>query len=99
MITDAREAVDIRFPRPEISALDGVIKKPVDTVAVIGIVFRCVDSALCRYAVSPSRTVLTTKGLYIVPELTQRGSGRRPRQSRPHNDDREVPFICRADEP
>ncbi len=43
---DLREPVDVRLPRPEVAALDGVVEQPVDGVAVVAVVLRRVDAAL-----------------------------------------------------
>src|SRR5207237_1340760 len=41
-----RQPVNIRLARPEITTFDRIVKKPVDTVAVILIIFGSIDAAL-----------------------------------------------------
>ena len=49
---DLGQAMHVGFARAEIPALDRVIKEPIDAVAVVLIVLRRIDAALCRDAVS-----------------------------------------------
>ena len=53
-----RETIDIRFPRAKIAALDRVVKKPKNAVAVVRVIFRGVDSALGGNAMGAARAVL-----------------------------------------
>jgi hypothetical protein len=42
-----------------------------NAVSVVGIVFRRVYPTLCRYAVSPARTVLTAESLNVITEFSK----------------------------
>jgi hypothetical protein len=42
------QAMDIRLPRAEVSAFDGVVEKARNRIAIILIVFRSINTALCR---------------------------------------------------
>src|ERR1017187_8316495 len=53
-------------PRAKITALNGVVEKPVNTVAIVLIIFRRIDAALSRNAVRPARTVLEAETFYLV---------------------------------
>ena len=50
-VADFGQTVDVGFAGAVIAALDGVIEKTLDAVAIIGIVLGGVDTALGRYAV------------------------------------------------
>src|SRR5207248_2663004 len=58
-----REAINVGFARPEVAALYRVVKEPVDAVAIVVIVFRRVDAALCRDTVRAPRRILKTETL------------------------------------
>ncbi len=53
--------VDIGLPRPEITALDGVVKETKYGVAVVLIVLGRIDSALGGNGVGPAGAVLDAK--------------------------------------
>ena len=55
---DLRQAIDVGLARAEIAALDGVVKQPVDAVAVVLIILGGVDAALGGDAVGAARAVL-----------------------------------------
>ena len=50
-----RQSVDVRFARPVVAALDGVVEEPVDAVAVVLVVLGGVDAALRGDAVGAAR--------------------------------------------
>jgi hypothetical protein len=74
--TDLGQAINIRFSRPKITAFDGVIEQPENTVAVVLIVLGSVDTTLRGDTVGPARRILEAKALNVVSEFTQ-GRGRR----------------------
>ena len=57
----------------EIPAFDGIVKEPVDAIAIVGIIFRGVDATLGGNTVGPARTVLKTKTFHPVTQLGQSG--------------------------
>ena len=70
------EPVHVRLAGAEVAALDGVVEEPVHGVAVVAVVLRRVDAALCRDGVRPARAVLVAVGLDVVALLGQgRGGG------------------------
>jgi len=70
-----RQPVDIGLAGAEIAALDGVIEQAKDRVAVILVVFRGIDAALCGDRVRPARRILETKRFHPVAEFSQRRRG------------------------
>ena len=58
---DLGEPVDVGLARAEVAALDGVVEEAVDGVAVVLVVLRGVDAALCGDRVRASRAVLVAE--------------------------------------
>ena len=75
---DLRQAVDVRFARAEISALHRVIKKAMNAVAVIAVIFRGVDAALRGDRVRAARAVLKAEAMHVVALLAERRGRRQP---------------------
>ena len=96
---DFGEAINVRFARTEIAALDRVVEKPVNAVAVVRIILRGVDSALGGDAVRAARAVLVTERLHVVALLAEGGRGRAAGQAGADDDDLEFPAIVRRDQP
>ena len=92
------EAVDIRFTRAEVAALDGVVEKPVNAVAVVLVILCGVDAALRRDRVGAAWAVLVAEALHIVALLGKRRRGGSPRESRSHDDQIELPLVRGADD-
>ena len=69
---DLRQTVDIRLPRAEVSALDGVVEEPIDAVAVVLIILGCIDSPLCGDRVGAACTILITETFDIESLLAKR---------------------------
>jgi hypothetical protein len=67
-----REPVDVALAGAEITALDRVIKKAIDTVAIVLVILGGVYSALRRDAVRPPRRVLKAEALHVVAQLAHR---------------------------
>src|SRR5262249_30797 len=93
------QPVNVRFPGTEIAAFDRVVKKAVNAVAIVRVIFRGVNSALGSNAVRPARTVLITKRLNVVTQLPESRRGRATGQAGPDNDDLEFPAIVRRNQP
>jgi len=72
VVAHLREAIDIGFAGTEVAAFNGVVEQPVDAVAVVGVIFRRVDAALCGDRVRPARAVLKAEALHAVSQLGQR---------------------------
>ena len=60
-----RQTVHVGLARAEIAALDGVVEKPVNAVAVVLVILGRVDAALRRDAVRAPRTVLSSEASAI----------------------------------
>src|SRR5204863_303553 len=73
---DLRKPVHIRFARAEIAAFDGVVKQPVNAVAVVLIILRGVNAALRRDAVRAPGAVLKTEAFNVVTEFCKRCGSR-----------------------
>ena len=98
-LADFGEAIDVRFARAKIAALDRVVEKPVNAVAVVRVIFRGVDSALGGDAVGAARAVLITERFDVVTLLPQRRRGRAAGQTGADDDDLEFAAIVRRDQP
>ena len=95
---DLREAVDVRFARAEVAALDCVIKQPLGTVTVVLIVLRRVDAALRRDTVRTAGAVLKAETIHVIAELSKGRCRAGARQARSHHDDADRAFVRRADQ-
>jgi hypothetical protein len=98
VIADLGQAVDVGLAGAKIAALDGVVEKPPDAVAVVGIVLGGIDAALGGDAVGAARAVLETEGLYVVAQFGQGGGGRSAGQTGAHHDDVEFAFVGGIDQ-
>src|SRR5207248_961480 len=92
------ESVDVRLARPVIAALHSVIEEPINAVAIVLIIFRCIDSALRGDGMRPARRIVKDETLYVVSELAKRS--RRGRTGKTSADDNNVvlALIGRIDE-
>ena len=87
------EAIDIAFTRAEVSAFDGIVEKPIDTVAVVLIILGGVDPTLRGDAVCAAWGILKAEALYFVAQLAHRRRRRCTRQARAHHDDGVFPLV------
>ena len=71
----------VGFARAKIAALNRIVKKTLDAVAVVGVIFCGVDASLRGDAVCATRAVLITKTLDVVAEFAQRGGGSSSRET------------------
>jgi len=72
---DLGEAVHIGLARAEVTALDRVVKEPVDAVAVVLVILRGVDATLRGDGVRAAGRVLEAEAFYLVAELAESGGG------------------------
>src|SRR4051812_3094918 len=93
-----REPIDVRFAGSVVSTFDGVVKETVNAVAVVLIILRRVDASLGRDAVRAPGTVLNTKAENVVPQLTERGRGRRSSETSTDDDDGVLAPVRRVDQ-
>src|ERR1017187_1615462 len=90
--------MDVGLARAEIAAFDRIVEDAMNTVAVVLVILRGVDAALCGDAVGPARTVLDAERFDAVTEFRQRSRRRTARQSRPDDDDLVLTLIGWVDE-
>src|SRR6476660_1352736 len=95
---DLCQAVDVRFARTEVAALDRVIKQPLDAVAVVLIILRRIDAALRRDTVRAAGAVLKAETIHVIAELSKGRRRAGARQPRSHHDDADRPFVRWTDQ-
>ncbi len=84
---DLGEAVDVRFARAVVAALDGVLEEPADAVAVVLVVLGGVDAALRGDRVRAARAVLVAEAGNFVAHLGEgRGGGGAGEAGTDHDD-------------
>ena len=72
VIADFRQPIDIAFACAKVPALHRVIKKPVNALAIVGIVFCRVDAALRSDGVCTTGRVLEAKAFDVIAQLAER---------------------------
>ena len=82
-----REPMHVCLARPEVAALDRVVKQPVHRVAVVLVILRRIDAALRRDRMRAPRRVLVAEALHRVAHLSERRRGARASQTRADHDD------------
>ena len=98
-VADFGEAINVRFARAKIAALNRVVEEPINAVAIVRVIFRSVDSALGGDAVGAARAVLVTERFDVVTLLAKRGGGGSASQTGADDDDLETATIVRGNEP
>src|SRR5205085_5331749 len=81
-----RQAIDIGFARPKVSAFHRVVEEPVHAVAVVVIVLRGVDPALRGDGMRAPGRILEAETIYVVAQFSE-ASGRRTAGEAGTNDD------------
>ena len=92
------EAVHVGLAGAEVAALDGVVEKPVDAVAVVLVILGGVDAALGGDGVGAARAVVEDEALHLVAELGEGGGGRGAGEAGADDDDLVFPLVRRVDE-
>ena len=95
---DFGQTIDVGLAGAEVAALDRVVEKTVNAVAVVLIIFCGVDPALRSNGVGAARAVLVTETLNVETLFAQGGGGRTAGQSAAHNENLELSFVGRTDE-
>ena len=98
LVGDLGEAIDVGLAGAEVAALDGVVEKAVNGVAVVAVVFRGVDAALRGDGVGAARRVLVAEAFHVVAQLGKAGRGGATREAGADHDDVEFPLVGRIDE-
>ena len=96
---DLGETMNVGLSTPVVTALDRVVKEAIDRVSVVVIVLRSVDPSLGGDGVSPSRRVMEGENVDLVAKFAERRRSGSPGETRPDDEDLELPLVVRADEP
>ncbi len=92
------QAIRVRFAAAVVAALDRVVEQAVRAVAVVLVVLRGVDAALCGDRVGPTGRVVEGERVDVVAELGQRGRCRGSGEPGADHDDLELPLVGRVDQ-
>ena len=93
------QTIHIGLAGTVVTALDRIVKQPVDGVVVVLVVLRGVDTALGGDGVRAARRVGDAEDLDVVSQLAQRGGCGRTTQTRTHDDHLEFPLVVRRYNP
>src|SRR5262249_54872158 len=85
---DLSQPVDVGFTGTKIAALHGILEKTKHTVTVVAIVLCGVNPALRCDGMCAPWSVVIGEAVDVITLLTESSGGRRPSQSRTHDDDR-----------
>src|SRR5262249_5963534 len=88
VVADFRETINVRFAGSKIAAFYGVMEQPVNTVAIVLIIFGRIDPALGCNRVRAPRRILEAEAFYPIPQLPQSGRSRSTGQAAANHDDR-----------
>jgi hypothetical protein len=69
---DLGQPIDVAFPSTEVATFNRVVEQPVDALAIVRIVFCCVDAALRCNGVRTPRGILEAEALYLVSQFAER---------------------------
>ena len=64
------KTVHIGLTGAVVTTFDSIVKKSVDTISVIGIVFCCIDTTLGSYAMCTSGTIVKCKTFNSITQLS-----------------------------
>ena len=92
------QAIHIGLTSAEVATLHGVVEQTVHGVTVVLVVVGSVDTTLSSDGVSAAGTVLIAEAVYIVTELSQRGSSSATCQTGPHHEHRVLTAVVGVDE-
>ena len=90
------QTVNVGLARTIVAPLDGIVKKTVDTVAVVGVVFGGVDTPLGGNTVCAARAVVDAEAHHVEAQFAKAGGSCRTGQTSAHNDDVEPAFVGRV---
>ena len=76
VVTHLRSAVNIRLARTEVAPLEHIVKETIHAVVIVLIVLCRIRPPLRCYRMRPSRGILKTKYLDVVPQLPKCRSSR-----------------------
>ena len=78
---DFRQTVHVGFAGTKVAALDGVLEKAEDAVAVVAVVLGGVNPSLSCNGVCPAWGVVIGEAVDVIALLTESGGGRRSCQT------------------
>ena len=93
---DLRETIHVGFAGAVVAALHRVVEQTEHAVAVVRVVLRRVDPALCRDAVRAAGGFMITERNDIVPQFGQRCGRGGTGKAGPDHDDRVLPLVRRV---
>ena len=93
-----RQAVYVGFPAAVVASFDGVVKQTEHGVAVVLVVFGCVDATLRRNGVRTTGGILKAEGFHVVAQFCERSGGGAAGQARPYHNDVDASFVGGADQ-
>ncbi len=96
---DLGQPVDVCLAGAEIPALDGVMKKTPDAVAVVLVILGGVDPSLGRDGMRAARAVMETERLHPVAQFGERGGRRGPGQPGTDHDHLVLPLVGGVHQP
>src|SRR5438045_514771 len=73
-IADFCEPINIRFAGTKIATFDGVVEQTENTIAIVLVILRGIDSALSGNAMGAAWAILITEAFHVVTQLAQCGS-------------------------
>ena len=95
---DFRQPMHIRFTRTIIAALNRVVEKSINAIAVVLIILRRINTALSSNRVGATWAIVEDEILHLVAELGHGGSGGRTRQTCANDDDFVFTLVGRVDQ-
>ena len=92
------QAVHVGLASAEVATLHGVVEQTVHRVTVILVVMSSIDTTLSSNGVSAAGAILVAEAVYIVTQLSQRGSSSATSQAGAHHKHRVLTAVIGVDE-
>ena len=88
--------MDITFAGAVVTTFDRIIEQAMNAIAIILVVLRRIDTALCSNAVCAARAIVKGETFDVVSQFTERGSCRCTGEACADHDDFETPVVRTA---
>ena len=98
VIGNLRQTIDIRLTSAVVTTFDRIVVETINTIAVVLVVLRRVDTALCSNRVRTTRRILDTEVEDVKSHLCKGGSSRSTSQTGTDDDDVETTFVSGINE-